>query len=149
MIFNPYLTKQGQEVIFCIKTKKLLYPSLSFNNISLKNSIVQKHLGLKLVVKLNFVEHMKNITQKINKTIDLLRRFPTNLPRLSLLTIYKTFLKSQLDNPDFIYDQGYNFSFKEKLESFQDNACLEITRAISGTSSEKLFQELGLDIKNN
>ena len=149
MIFNPYLTKQGQEVIFCIKTKKLLYPSLSFNNISLKNSVFQKHLWLKLGVKLNFVEHMKNITQKINKTIDLLRRFPTNLPRLSLLTIYKTFLKSQLDNADFIYDQGYNFSFKEKLESFQDNACLEITRAISGTSSEKLFQELGLDIKNN
>ena len=149
MIFNPYLTKQGQEVIFCIKTKKLLYPSLSFNNISLKNSVFQKHLWLKLGVKLNFVEHMINITQKINKTIDLLRRFPTNLPRLSLLTIYKTFLKSQLDNADFIYDQGYNFSFKEKLESFQDNACLEITRAISGTSSEKLFQELGLDIKNN
>ena len=149
MIFNPYLTKQGQEVIFCIKTKKLLYPSLSFNNISLKNSVFQKHLWLKLGVKLNFVEHMKNITQKINKTIDLLRRFPTNLPRLSLLTIYKIFLRSQLDNADFIYDQGYNFSFKEKLESFQDNACLEITRAISGTSSEKLFQELGLDIKNN
>ena len=149
MIFNPYLTKQGQEVIFCIKTKKLLYPSLSFNNISLKNSVFQKHLWLKLGVMLNFVEHMKNITQKINKTIDLLRRFPTNLPRLSLLTIYKIFLRSQLDNADFIYDQGYNFSFKEKLESFQDNACLEITRAISGTSSEKLFQELGLDIKNN
>ena len=149
MIFNPYLTKQGQEVIFCIKTRKLLYPSLSFNNISLKNSVFQKHLWLKLGVKLNFVEHMKNITQKINKTIDLLRRFPTNLPRLSLLTIYKIFLRSQLDNADFIYDQGYNFSFKEKLESFQDNACLEITRAISGTSSEKLFQELGLDIKNN
>ena len=149
MIFNPYLTKQGQEVIFCIKTRKLLYPSLSFNNISLKNSVFQKHLWLKLGVKLNFVEHMKNITQKINKTIDLLRRFPTNLPRLSLLTIYKTFLKSQLDNADFIYDQGYNFSFKEKLESLQDNACLEITEAISGTSSKKLFQELGLDIKNN
>ena len=119
MIFNPYLTKHGQEVIFCIKTKKRLYPSLSFNNIPLKNSIFQKH------------------------------RFPTNLPRLSLLTIYKIFLRSQLDNADFIYDQGYNFSFKEKLESLQDNACLEITEAISGTSSKKLFQELGLDIKNN
>ena len=149
MIFNPYLTKQGQEVIFCIKTKKLLYPSLSFNNISLKKSIFQKHLGLTLGVKLNFVEHIKNITQKINKAIDLLRRFPPNLPRLSLLTIYKTFLRSQLGNADFIYDQGYNFSFHEKLESLPHNACLEITGAISGISSEKLFQELELDIKNN
>ena len=127
MIFNPYLTKQGQEVTFFIKTKKLIYPSLSFNNISLKNRIFQKHLGLTLGVKLNFVEHIKNITQKINKTIDLLRRLPQNLPRLSLLTIYKTFLRSQLDNAGFIYDQGYNFSFHEKLEYLHDNACLEMT----------------------
>ena len=58
MIFNPDLTKQAQEVIFSRKTKKLLHPCLSFNNIPLKNSISQKHLGLTLDVKLNFVEHI-------------------------------------------------------------------------------------------
>ena len=67
MIFNPDLTKQVQEVIFCRKTKKLLYPCLSFNDIPLKNSISQKHIELTLDVKLNFVEHIKNITQKTNK----------------------------------------------------------------------------------
>ena len=65
MIFNPDLTKQMQEVIFSRKTKKLLYPSLSFNNIRLKNSVFQKHLGLTLDVKLKFVEHIKGITQKL------------------------------------------------------------------------------------
>ena len=48
MIFNPDLTKQVQEVIFSIITKKLLHPCLSFNDISLKNSISQKHHGLTL-----------------------------------------------------------------------------------------------------
>ena len=145
MIFNPDLTKQAQEVIFSRKTKKLLHPCLSFNDIPLKNSISQKHLGLTLDVKLNFVEHIKNITQKISKTMGLLRRFQPILPRSSLLTIYKTFIRSQLDFADVIYDQACNSSFHEKLESIKYNACLAITGAIRGTSSEKLYQELGLE----
>ena len=81
MIFNPDLTKQAQEVIFSRKTKKLLDPCISFNYIVLKNSISQKHLVLTLDVKLNFVKHIKNITQKISKTMGLLRRFQQILPR--------------------------------------------------------------------
>ena len=102
MIFNPDLTKQAQEVIFNRKTKKLLHPCLSFNDIPLKNSISQKHIGLTLDVKLNFVEHIKIIIQKISKTMGLLRRFQQILPSSSLLTIYKTFIRRQLDFPDVI-----------------------------------------------
>ena len=87
--FNLDLTKQAQVVIFSRKTKKLIHPCLSFNDIPLKNSISQKHLGLTLAVKLSFVEHIKNITQKTSKTMGLLRRFQPILPRSSLLTIYK------------------------------------------------------------
>ena len=39
----------------------------------------------------------------------------------------------------------FNNSFKEKLESFQYNACLALTGAIRGTSKEKIYQELGLE----
>ena len=75
----------------------------------------------------------------------LLCRFQPILPRSSLLTIYKTFIRSQLYFADVIYDQPCNSSFHEKLESIQCNACLTITGAIRGTSSEKLYQELGLE----
>ena len=138
---------QEQEVIFSKKTKKLLHPfhpNLSFN-IPLKNSIFQKHLGFTLDVKLNFDEHIKNIAQNISKTMGLLRRFQPILPRPSILTIYKTFIRSQLGYADVIYDQAYNSSFHEKLESLQYNACLAITGATRGTSSEKLYQEFGLE----
>ena len=81
MIFNPDLTKQAQELIFRRKANKLLHSCLLFNEIPLKNSISQKHLGLTLDVKLNFVKHIKNITQKISKTMGLLRRFQQILPR--------------------------------------------------------------------
>ena len=75
MIFKPDLSKQAQEVIFSRKTKKLLHPTLLFNNIPLNNSLFQKHLGLTLDIKLNFSEHIKNITKKIRKTMGLLRKF--------------------------------------------------------------------------
>ena len=81
MIFNPELTKQAPEVIFSKKTKKLLHPCLSFNNIPLKNIMSLKHLRLTLDFKLNFVEHIKNTTQKISKTM---RIFQPILPRSPL-----------------------------------------------------------------
>ena len=145
MIFNLDLSKQAQEVIFSRKNKKLLHPCLSFNDIPLKNSVSQKHLGLTLDVQLNFVEHIKNTIKKISKTMGLLRRFQPILPRSSLLTIYKKFFRCQLDFADVIYDQAYNSSFHKKFESLQYNTCLAITGAIRGTSSEKLYQELGLE----
>ena len=58
------------------------------------------------------------MTQKIGKTMGLLRRFQL---RSSLLTIHKTFIRSWLDYADVIYDQAYNCSFHEKLECLQYN----------------------------
>ena len=53
MTFNPDLNEQAQEVVFSRKSKKLLHPPLSFNNIALKNIISQKHLRLALEVQVN------------------------------------------------------------------------------------------------
>ena len=50
----------------------------------------------------------------------------------------------QLDYGDTIYDQAYNDSFREKLESVQYNTALAITGAIRGTSLVKRYQKLGL-----
>ena len=77
--------------------------------------------------------------------MELLLRFQPILPRSSLLTIYKTFIRRQLDFADVIYDQACNSAFHEKLESIQYNACLAIAGAIRGTPSEKLYEELGLE----
>ena len=75
----------------------------------------------------------------------LLRKFQQILPTLSLLTIYKTFIRSRLDYANVICDQAYNSIFHNKLEFIQYNACLAITSAIRGTSTEKIYQELGLE----
>ena len=75
----------------------------------------------------------------------LLCRFQLILQRSSLLTIYKTFIRSQSDFAVVICNQAYNASFHEKLEPLQYNACLAITGAIKRISPEKLYQELALE----
>ena len=54
-------------------------------------------------------------------------------------------MRPYLDYGDIIYDQAYNVSFHEKLESVQYNSALAITGAIRGTSTEKLYNELGFE----
>ena len=98
-----------------------------------------------LDTQLDFQEHLKSIFCKVNKTIGLLRKVHHILPRSPLLTIYKSFIRPHLDYGDIIYDQAYNASFHQKLDSIQYIAALAITGAIRGTSKEKLYDELGLE----
>ena len=67
------------------------------------------------------------------------------LPREALLTNYKSFIGPHFDYGDVIYDQSYNDSFHAKLESYQYKAALAMTGAIKGSSTEKLYQELGIE----
>ena len=61
---------------------------------------------------------------KVNKAIGLLRKLYNTLPRLPLLTIYKSFIRPHLDYGDIIYDQAYTASFQQKIESAQYNSVL-------------------------
>ena len=114
-----------------------------FNNKSVKQVLSQKHLGMILDIKLNFQEHLENILNTVNKTIGLLRKLQNNLPRGPLLTLCKSFIRHHLDYGDVIYDQHYNNSSHQKLESIQYNAAT--TGSIRGSSREKLYQELYLE----
>ena len=67
------------------------------------------------------------------------------MPRLPLLTIYKSLIRPHPNYGDTIYDQAYNASFHLKLDSIQYNALLAITGAIRGASKEKLYDELALE----
>ena len=145
MTFNPDPNKQAQEVIFSRKTKKISHPPLNFSNNSVQQVQFQKHLGVYLDGKLDFREHLQNMFKKINKTISLLRKLQNNLPRAPLITIYKSFVRPHLDYGDILYDQTFNNSFHERLESIQYNAALAITGAVRGSSREKLYQELGFE----
>ena len=145
MSFNLDPSKQAQEIIFSRKKMKPSYPSVYFNNIPVSSTSVHKHLGILLDDKLSYEHHLKSVLNKVKKTIGILRKFQQILPRHSLITIYKSSIRPHLDYGDIVYDRAFNESFHKYLESIQYSAPIAITGAIRGTSSEKLFQELGLE----
>ena len=117
-------------MIFSRKIDKIDHPPLYFNENLVKSSSTQKHLRMILDTKLDFSLHLENLQNKVNKTIGLLRKLQDTLPRTSLITIFKSFIRPHLDYRDIIYDQAYNTSFHQNIESIQYNAALAITGAV-------------------
>ena len=97
-----------------------VHPLLRFNNNNVSQASSQKHLGLTLDNRLTFNEHLTNVSNKIKYN----HRIATEITEY--LTKARTY-------GDIIYDQAYNLSFHQKLESIQYNAALVLTGAIRGT----------------
>ena len=95
--------------------------------------------------KLDFGHDITEKIAKANKGIGIIKKLHGALPRRALLTIYKCFIRPNLDYGDFIHNQPNNDSFCSEIERVQYNAGLSITGAIRGTSQTKLYNELGLE----
>ena len=74
-----------------------------------------------------------------------MKRLSLFLSRKTFLTIYKSFVRPNLDYADIIYHKPFNESFKTKIEMIQYRAVLVITGAIKGTWRDRLYQEIGLE----
>ena len=94
---------------------------------------------------MNFNLHLNTVIDKITYSKLQLHFIRFHIPRHSLITIYKSFIRSQLEYADVIYDQPSIVTFSDRLESIQYNSALAITGAVRGTSKEKLYKELGLE----
>ena len=101
-----------------------------------------KYLGIVLDLKFSFNTYAAQNIKKCHKLIGL----SINLPRNALLIICKSFIRPHLDYGNILYDNPNNENFQSKLEKIQYGACLAITSAIKGTSRERLYNELGLQL---
>ena len=126
-------------LIFLSRLKKLHYQEKLlkhlilqsfFNDIPVARCSTHKHLSMYLDEKLNFGHHITEKNTKANKVIGVIKKIHNGLPRRALLTIYKCFIRPNLDYGSFIYDQPINGSFCSKIESVQYNAVLAINDAI-------------------
>ena len=102
-------------------------------------------IGLHLYEKLSFSDHINAKISKANKGIGITKKLSNTLPRNSLLTLYKSFIRLHHGYCDIIYDQPNNESFCTKIKRIQYNASLAITGAIKEASRTKLYKELGLE----
>ena len=144
MLFNPHVTKQAQEIIFSHKNNKTDHPVVYFYEVPVAKASCQKHFGIHLNEKLNFDTHIKEKTTKAKKGIGIIHFEPHLLPRESLITNYKSFVRPHIDYGDTIYDQLNNEHFSNMIEIVPFNAAVAITGAIKGTSQQNICNELGL-----
>ena len=96
MLINPDTNKPTQEVLFSTKKKTQTHPNISLDNIHVERVSHEKHLGLILDEKLNFKEHIDSTILKVNRGIAVLKKRRYRLPRKSLITIDKAFLRPYL-----------------------------------------------------
>ena len=122
-----------------------MHPDLVFNNIPVHQTHCQEHWGVHLDMKLNFKLHIREKISKAMNRICIIKKLSHVLPRDSLITIYKSFVRPHLDYGDLIYDQPDNESFCQQIEIIQYNASLVITGAIKVTSRVKLYNKIGLE----
>ena len=115
MLFNPDPKKTAHEVIFSRKKNEETHTSVFYNNIEVSRTDSQKHLGLVLDNKLTFKKHVKDKLNKAYFGVGKIKRLRDILPRDSLVTIYKSFIRPHLDYRDVIYDQPNNDLFSDKI----------------------------------
>ena len=121
------------------------HPPLVFNNAIVPQTKSQKYLGVTFDLKLTLDEHLLNVFNQVNKTVSLLQKLQNVLPRITLVIIYKAFVRPHLEYGDTLYDQAFNNSFHNRLESIQYYPCLAKTGALRGTPRKRLYQGLGLE----
>ena len=89
--------------------------------------------------KISFYNHINAAIFKAKKELEIIKSLSNIFPRNSLLTIYKSFIRPNLDYCDFIYDQQWvDDSFCIKVE----RTALAITVAKKVTSQTKLCKEM-------
>ena len=132
IICNPDLKKPLHEVSFSRKENEETHPSVFYNNTEVSRTDSQRHLGLVPDNRLTFKKHIKDKLNKAYFGVGKIKRFRDILPRDSLVTIYKSFIRPHLDYGDVIYDQPNNYSFSDKIKQLQYKACLAITGAVQG-----------------
>ena len=86
--------------------------------------------------------HIKRILSQINKKLGFLQKFHEVFSRSSLIAIYKSFIRPQLDYCSVVFYQAIN-EFIHQLYESQYTAVLVITGASTWTFKDRLYQELG------
>jgi hypothetical protein len=137
--FNANKTKF---IYFSLKRNIPPLPVLYLNNTPIEQIDCHKHLGLTLDSRLEWKAHIENISSRVSKTINSMKRIRWLIPRHTLEIVYKSLVRSVIDYGDIIYS-SMSQSLSQKLEKIQRDAALTCTGAIRLTNHEKILKELG------
>ena len=98
--FNP----QKTETLALTTKQNLLLPTLTFDDVPIKEFSFHKHLGLTFQRNCKWDMHIREISSKIGRLVNCLRSLKYRLNRKSLQTIYTSFILPHFDYSDVIWD---------------------------------------------
>ena len=145
MSLNPDPSKQAPQFFFSRKTKKISHPSLCFENSIILETHIKNTLANSCCL-INIWGTFESNYYQGKQSYRTVSKVPKSLLRLVLITMYKALVRPHLDYGDMIYDEAYNKRFHQKLESIQYNAYLPLSGTIRGSSKEKLYHKLCLEL---
>ena len=115
---------------------------------AVKEVASHKHLGLTLSNDLTWTSHIKTIVEKATQRLGSLRRHKFLLDRKSLKKMYTTFILPLLEYGNIVWDNCYMENAKV-IESIQLDAARIITGATKVCSTQKLYDESGIEPLQN
>ena len=93
-----------RHLLFLIDQQFIKSATVYFHETLAKSTGTHKHLGMRINSKLSYENHLHSVFSRVKKTIGLLRKCQPTLPRNSLATICKSFIRPHLDYGGVIYD---------------------------------------------
>ncbi len=129
-------------VYFSLRNVGVVKPILIFCGTIIKEAPSHTHLGITLTNTLDWTEHINQILTKASKRLFFLKSLSRKLPRMTLLTLYNSMIRSTLEYGCVVFGE-LPAILSQKLERLQYRAGLAICGAINNSSYEKIRVELG------
>ena len=146
MQFNSDPLKQEVQVIFSAKKVKTNHPPIYFNEKAVVAKTEHKHLGFILDEQLSFNAHLKEVIEKANRGIGVIKFMSRCVTRDVLDQMCKLYVRPHLGYGDVLYhqyDPNFSLSLTTVLESVQYSAALAVTGAWRGTDTDRIYKEFG------
>ena len=86
-----------------------------------------------IIINLSWRAHIFKIYQKASKKLNLLKPLKYNLSRYTLEVLFKSLVRSSLENANVVWD-GCSESDNNLLESLQIEGARVVTGALKGTN---------------
>ena len=99
------------------------------------------HFGLTFQSSMSWRHHIVQKYEKVSKRLNVLKFVNYKVDRSTLTSLYKSLIRPLMEYGDVIWNNCHGCD-SALLDSVQTEAARLVTRAINGTSSVRLFEEL-------
>jgi hypothetical protein len=130
----------------CSKTKAMIFhmpqkvvniPKISMNNFDIEFVKEFNYLGIVIDKNLSWKPHTDLISKKISKTVGILNRLKTTLPKNVLMNIYNALVLPYLTYGSILWEKRVN-----RLVALQKKAIRAVTSSRYSAHTELLFRDL-------